>query len=426
LETLLDDPSSITLILVILLGVLLVCSGCFSATETAFFCLDRAERRRLAGEDSRRARLIVRLLQRPRRLLSTILFGNTLVNVATAATAALLFARLMHAHSLWTAIAVDTALVLLFGEIIPKTIAINRAPTFARWVVIPFKAFSVVSRPLVILFDRLARVILRLLQVPEETKDALSPSDIEVLFEEADHEAAITPQERRIAGNILRFSQTTAQEIMTPRVDIVAISLQSSRSEVERTMIEARHSRIPVYEQSLDYIVGFVGAKEFFLNPDRKISELVNPVGIFPEGAKIHHIFRYMQKNQLNMAAIVDEYGVTAGIVTMEDLLEQIVGEIYDEYEKAEELIRGEAEDTWLVLGRAPIEQVNKVCGLSLPEGESVTLNGYLSNEFGRIPVPDETIERGGASFGIVESKRGRIVSCRVKRLDSEVSTNDH
>jgi putative hemolysin len=292
--------------------------------------------------------------------------------------------------------------------------------------VIPFKAFSVVSRPLVILFDRLARVILRLLQVPEETKDALSPSDIEVLFEEADHEAAITPQERRIAGNILRFSQTTAQEIMTPRVDIVAISLQSSRSEVERTMIEARHSRIPVYEQSLDYIVGFVGAKEFFLNPDRKISELVNPVGIFPEGAKIHHIFRYMQKNQLNMAAIVDEYGVTAGIVTMEDLLEQIVGEIYDEYEKAEELIRGEAEDTWLVLGRAPIEQVNKVCGLSLPEGESVTLNGYLSNEFGRIPVPDETIERGGASFGIVESKRGRIVSCRVKRLDSEVSTNDH
>lgn len=419
MEILLDDPSSATLILIALLGVLLVLSGCFSATETAFFCLNRVDRRRLVSEDSKRARLIVRLLKRPRRLLSTLLFGNTLVNVATSATAALLFARVMHTHSLWVAIVVDTALVVLFGEIIPKTIAVNRAPTFSRMVVIPLRAFSLVSRPLVVVFDRSARLILKLLRVPEETKDALTPSKIEVLFDEADQEA-ITPQERRIAGNILRFSETTAQEIMTPRVDVIALSLHSSRSEVERTMVEARHSRIPVYEESLDYIVGFVGAKEFFLNSERKISELVNPVGIFPEGAKIHHIFRYMQKNQLNMAAIVDEYGVTAGIVTMEDLLEQIVGEIYDEYEKAEELIRGEAEDTWLVLGRAPVEQVNKVCGLSLLEGESVTLNGYLSNEFGRIPVPDETIERGGASFSIVESKRGRIVSCRVKRVESE------
>jgi CBS domain containing-hemolysin-like protein len=354
------------------------------------------------------------------------LFGNTLVNVATSATAALLFARLMHTHSLGAAIVVDTLLVLFFGEILPKTIAVNRAPAFSRMVVIPFKAFSVVSRPLVFIFDRLARAILRLLRVPEKTQDALSPSEIEVLFEEADQEATITPQERRIAGNILRFSQTTAQEIMTPRVDVIAISLNSPRAEVEETMVVARHSRIPVYEESLDYIVGFVGTKDFFLNAERNISELVNPVGIFPEGAKIHHIFRYMQKNQLNMAAIVDEYGVTAGIVTMEDLLEQIVGEIYDEYEKAEELIRSETEDTWLVLGRAPVEQVNQVCGLALPEGESVTLNGYLSNEFGRIPVPEETIERGGAAFSIVESKRGRIVSCRVKRLASEDFPNDH
>lgn len=420
-----DDPSSVTLILIVLLGILLVCSGCFSATETAFFCLDRIERRRLAGEDSRRARLLVRLLKHPRRLLSTLLFGNTLVNVATSATAALLFARLMHTHSLGAAIVVDTALVLLFGEIIPKTIAVNRASSFSRMVVIPFKAFSVVARPMVFVFDRAARMILRLLRVPEKTQDALSPSEIEVLFEEADQEATITPQERRIAGNILRFSQTTAQEVMTPRVDVIAISLHSPRAEVEATMIEARHSRIPVYEESLDYVVGFVGTKDFFLNPDRKIGDLVNPVGIFPEGAKIHHIFRHMQKNQLNMAAIVDEYGVTAGIVTMEDLLEQIVGEIYDEYEKAEELIRREGDGAWLVLGRAPVEQVNTMCGLTLPEGESVTLNGYLSNEFGMIPVPGESIERGGAVFSIVESKRGRIVSCRVRCLVPEDVSND-
>ncbi len=419
-----DDPSSVTLILIILLGVLLVCSGCFSATETAFFCLDRIERRRLAGEKSRRSRLIVALLERPRRLLSTILFGNTLVNVATSVTAALLFARLIHTHSLWIAIVVDTLLVLFFGEIIPKTIAINKAPAFAGMAVIPFHFFSTLSRPMVIVFDRLARIILRFLRIPEKAQDALSPSEIDVLFEEAGQEATITPQERRIAGNILRFSKTTAQEIMTPRVDVMATPLDVSRETLGKLMTEARHSRIPVYEQSLDYIVGFVGSKEFFLNPERKISELVNPVAIFPEGAKIHHIFRYMQKNLLNMAAIVDEYGVTAGIVTMEDLLEEIVGEIYDEYEKVEELISFEADNIWLVLGRAPIEQVNKVCGLKLPEGESVTLNGYLSNEFGRIPVPEETIERCGALFTIVESKRGHIVSCRVRLMISEGDGN--
>ncbi|MBW2194270.1 MAG: HlyC/CorC family transporter [Deltaproteobacteria bacterium] len=415
-----DDPSSGTLLLLSLLGFLLVCSGCFSATETAFFCLDRIERRRLAGEKSKRSRLIVALLKRPRELLSTVLFGNTLVNVATAVTAALLFARVLDTHSLWIAVVVDTLLVLFFGEIIPKTIAVNKAPAVARMAIIPFHFFSTVSRPMVIVFDRLARIILRFLRVPEEARDALSPAELEVLFEEADQEATITSQERRIASNILRFSQTTAYEIMTPRVDIVATPLDVSRDTLGKLMIEARHSRIPVYEQSLDYIVGFVGSKEFFLNPERKISELVNPVSIFPEGAKINHIFRYMQKNLLNMAVIVDEYGVTAGIATMEDLLEEIVGEIYDEYEKAEELIRKEALDTWFVLARAPVEQVNKACGLFLPEGESVTLNGYLSNEFGRIPVPEETIERGGALFTIVESKRGRIVSCRIRLMIPE------
>ncbi|MBW2601507.1 MAG: HlyC/CorC family transporter [Deltaproteobacteria bacterium] len=420
-----DDPSSGTLLLLSLLGFLLVCSGCFSATETAFFCLDRIERRRLAGEKSKRSRLIVALLKRPRELLSTVLFGNTLVNVATAVTAALLFARVFDTHSLWIAVVVDTLLVLFFGEIIPKTIAVNKAPAVARIAIIPFHFFSTVSRPMVIVFDRLARIILRFLRVPEEARDALSPAELEVLFEEADQEATITSQERRIASNILRFSQTTAHEIMTPRVDIVATPLDVSRDTLGKLMIEARHSRIPVYEQSLDYIVGFVGSKEFFLNPERKISELVNPVSIFPEGAKINHIFRYMQKNLLNMAVIVDEYGVTAGIATMEDLLEEIVGEIYDEYEKAEELIRKEALDTWFVLARAPVEQVNKACGLFLPEGESVTLNGYLSNEFGRIPVPEETIERGGALFTIVESKRGHIVSCRIRLMIPEEHRND-
>ena len=418
-----DDPSSI--LLLTLLVFLLICSGCFSATETALFSLSRIERRRLKEDKSVRSQLIAKALHRPRELLSTILFGNTLINVATAATATLLFQSLLRAHSLAVAIVVDSLLVLFIGEIIPKTIAVNQAVPLSRSAIKPLQFFAKLSGPVVGIFDSSARGILRMLKVPEEASGALSPSELEVLFEEAGRKETITAQERRIAHNIMRFSETTAEEIMTPRVDVVAAPLDISREGLEQIMIEARHSRIPIYEESVDHVVGFVSTKKFFLNPDLEIRELLKPVAIFPEGARVHRVFRHMQKNLINMAAIVNEYGVTSGIVTMEDLVEEIVGEIYDEYEKAEELIRPIGADEWLVLCRAPIEDVNEACGLNLPEGESVTLNGYLCDEFGEIPAPRQTIERNGARFTVVESKRGRIVSCRIKRLREGAAEND-
>lgn len=425
MKPLFNDFLSGTEFLIGLLAVLLVCSACFSATETAFFCLDRIERRRLGKIKSRRARLIVNALQRPRELLSTILFGNTLVNVATSVTATLLFARLIPTHSLSTAIVVDSLLVLFIGEIIPKTIAVNHARRLAEASIIPLHFFSRVSRPIVVIFDWLARAILRLLNVPEKPGDVLGPSELEELFDEADREDTITSSERRIAHNIIRFSETTAEEIMTPRVDVISATMDISHDKLQQLMLDARHSRIPICEGSLDHIVGFVSTKEFFLHTDRQLRELINPVAIFPEGARIHRVFRHMQKNRLNMAVIVDEYGVTSGIVTMENLEEEIVGEIYDEFEKAEQLIRQLGQDEWSVMCRASVEEVNEVCGLTLPEGESVTLNGYLCNEFGEIPVPEQTIERGGALFTVVVSKKGRIISCRVKRIHEETAGND-
>jgi CBS domain containing-hemolysin-like protein len=387
--------------------------------------LNRIERRRLKEDKSAGAQLIARLLQRPRELLSTILFGNTLINVATSATATLLFQRLLQRHSLAAAIFVDSILVLFIGEIIPKTVAVNQAVPLSRAGIKPLHFFARLSGPVVGIFDRSARGILRVFKVPEEAGGGLSPSELDVLFEEAGRKETITAEERRIARNIIRFSETTAEEIMTPRVDVVAAPLDISRARLEQVMIEARHSRIPIYEESVDHIVGFISTKEFFLNADREIRKLVKPVAIFPEGARVPRVFRHMQSNLLNMAVIVNEYGVTSGIATMEDLVEEIVGEIYDEYEKAEELIRSVGPDEWLVLCRAPIEDVNEACGLNLPEGESVTLNGYLCGEFGEIPLRGRTIERNGARFTVVESMRRRIVSCRVKRLDEEGAADD-
>ncbi|MBW2108378.1 MAG: HlyC/CorC family transporter [Deltaproteobacteria bacterium] len=415
-----NDASWVTTVQLAVLVVLLVCSGSFSATETALFCLDRVERRRLRHARTRRARLIARALERPRELLSTILLGNTFVNVATSSVAVLVFTQLVPSHSVSAAIVVDSLLVLLLGEIIPKTIAVGQPKPLAMTAIVPLHAFSRVSRPVVAVFDRAAGVILRMLKVPEEHGEALSPSELEVLFDEADRQDAITSQERRMVRNIMQFSQTTAAEVMTPRVDVVAALLTMSRQDLANLMVEAHHSRIPICEGSLDHVVGFVSTKEFFLNPDRDMEQLIKPVAIFPEGAKVHKVFRHMQKNRINMAVIVDEYGVTSGIVTMEDLVEEIVGEIYDEYEKVEKLIHSVGPDEWFVQCRASIEDVNEACGLNLPEGESVTLNGYLCDAFGEIPSRGRVLERDSARFTVVESKRGKIVSCRIKRIEKE------
>jgi len=244
------DTSSDILFLLALLVILLVFSGCFSATETALFSLNRIERRRLRQEKSHGSQLIVQALERPRVLLSTILFGNTLINVATSATAALLFARLIPTHSLSTAIVVDSLLVLLIGEIIPKTIAVSQAKSLAQSAILPLHIFSRFSRPVVKVFDRFASMILRFLKVPEEAGDALSPSELEVLFDEADRKDTITSQERRIAQNIMRFSETTAGEIMTPRVDIVAAPLDRELRELLKPV--AIFLKVPGYTGCLD------------------------------------------------------------------------------------------------------------------------------------------------------------------------------
>jgi putative hemolysin len=413
----LDDGSSGVAVLIALLIVLLFASGGFSATETALFSLNRVQRRRFKEEGSIRAQLIANVLQRPRRILSTILFGNTLVNVATASVATVLFERMLSDNAVAIAIAIDTAAVLLFGEIVPKTIAANGPVQISRLAIMPLHLFARLSTPFVVVFDRIARWLLKLLGVPDEAGGALSPSELSMLFEEAGRRKAISAHETEMARNIIEFSETTSDEIMTPRVEVVSAPIDSTPEALRTEMITSHHSRIPIYEGDIDNIVGFLSAKEFLLNADREVRELLKPVAIFPEGAKIHRIFRHMQKQRINMAVIVNEYGETAGILTMEDLVEEIVGEIYDEYEKAEQLIRKTGPDTWVARARASLSDVNEVCGLALPDHEAVTLNGYLCDEFGEIPEPGRVLEQDGARFTVIESLRRRIVSCRIERL---------
>ncbi|MFW6120921.1 MAG: hemolysin family protein [Petrotogales bacterium] len=420
-----ETVSSDIIYLAVLLAIFLFLSGCFSATETGFFSLDRIERRQFLEDKSKKSRLISWHLKHPREFLSMILFGNTLVNVATSATAVILFAKLIVSHNLIVAITVDVLLVLIIGEILPKTIAISNARKLTTAVIQPMHIFSKVSRPLVSIFDYLSGAILKMIRVPEEFNDVLDSTELEMLINEANKNEMITPQERQLARNIFRFSKTTAEKIMTPRVNIKAAPINITPDELKHIMIEVRHSRIPVYEERLDNIAGFINTKEFFLNPGKPILEMINPVCVFPESAKIHHIFHHMKINRFNMAVIVDEFGATSGILTIEDIVEEIVGEIYDEYEKAESIIKCIGENEWIVICSTPVELVNETCHLSIQGGEHLNLNGYLCNEFGRIPVSGEKLEKNGLIFEIIESKKKKIISCRIKKKNHRGAENN-
>lgn len=404
--------SSVLLIAVVF--VLLALSAFFSATETALFSLTRVDRRKLEEErDSLRAQLISNTLLRPRRMLSALLFGNTLVNIGISAVATVLFEQLFGYQKLTLTIFAVTVTVVLFGDIIPKTIAVNASRPLAFLTIMPLHLFARLSSPLVAVFDRAARMVLSLLRVPEEAKGAFSSSELELLFEEAGREETITQRETEIARNIMQFAETTAEEIMTPRVDVVAAPLDLPRADLERLMIEARRSRIPVYEGTVDSIVGYVSTKEVFLRPEANLRDLLKPIAVFPEGARSHRILHQLQKDRISMAVVVNEYGETVGILTLEDLVEEIVGEIHDEYDSGEALVQVIGPNEWLVQGRAPISEVNDAIGLELPDAEAVTLNGYLCERFGEIPRAGRVLEEGGVRFTIVESGR-RIISCRI------------
>lgn len=403
---------------------LLICSGGISATETALFALDRGERLRLKEGKSPRGKLVWESLNHPRRLLSTLLFGSTLINVATSAVATLFFSNLLSEHNLFSAIVADSVAVVIFGEIIPKTIAVTYATPVALRTIGLLHVFAKILRPVVSVFDAVAGRCLLWLRVPEISVGALSQSELEVLFDEAGRTRTISHHERRIARNILRFSETKAKVVMTPRARVAMAKLDVSREDLEELMVKARHSRVPLYEDNEDNIVGFIRTKEFFLNPNQEVSRLLRPVCFFPESARINSVFSHMQKYQRNMAVIVDDDGKTSGIVTIEDLLEEIVGEIYDEYEKEDELILPIRADEWFILCRVSVDQVNKACGLSLPKTRPMTLNEYLCGQFGEVPAAGKSVEIEGILFTIIESRTGRIVSCRAERLHREAASD--
>jgi len=399
----------------LMLGLLLL-SAYFSGAEAALFSLNRLERRRLATRRDRPSRGIQALLRKPAHTLTTLLVGNNLVNIALSSIATIFVISAL-GRSRGEAIEISTVavtiLVLLVGETTPKTIAVNASLPLSRVLAGSLLLAGRLLYPLTRALHFLSVQVLRIMGI-EETAPApsalISRSELHAVLEDVDEEASvITRSESRMVQNILDFSRRNAEQIMTPRVDILDLDIAAPSQEIVSEMRESRHSRYPVFEGDPDNVIGFVKAKEYLLNPEKELRELLRPVAFFPESAPIDRIFSEIQSSRVGMVIVVNEYGETVGLITREDVIEEIVGDIYDEFDLEEAPIKRKGEGLYLVRGREELTDLNEELGLELPDETSVTLNGFLCEVHGHIPRPGTIVSWRELRFHVLEVARHQV-----------------
>jgi putative hemolysin len=417
--------------ILIVMFLLLIGSAYFSGSEAALFSLSRLQLHRLAARRDRASRRVSKLLEDPSKTLTTLLVGNNLVNIALSAIATYFFLTLLRGRHEGEAVRVATLVVtlavLLVGEITPKTLAVNHNLATARWTSGILVTIAHVLAPLSQAMHALSLRVLRWVPGGQGIRVAsaslISRAELHALLEDVDSDAAvITRNESRMVQNILGFSKRTAEQIMTPRVDVLDVDLASPRDEVIAMLRETRHSRYPAYRQDPDDVLGFVSAKEFLLNPERDPAEILRPILFMPEPAPVSRVFSEMQRAQTAMVVVVNEFGEMVGIITREDVIEEIVGDIYDEFDLEEAPIRKRGEGLFIVSGRTDLADLNADLHLNLPDESAVTLNGFLCEVHGRIPPVGAVIEWEGVRFHVLEVARHQIRKVLVEIQAAEES----
>ena len=403
------------MILIILAAVLL--SAFFSGAETVLISCNRLEVRHRAQEGDKAARLVRTFLEDPRRLLGTTLVGTNLSNVLASSAAALFGYHRAGTSGAGLATLISTLCILVFGEIIPKSLGRQFAGRLVYGVTNILRVFYVILYPLIIWASAAALVALRIVGIKQGFQSFLfTREELEGLIGEGERAGIVAPPQHEIITSVLEFGETTLEEVMMPRTDIVAVGKGTTVRDAIRVVQQSGHSRLPVYEDDLDEVEGIVHVFDLLAAPDvnAAVDSLVRPITMVPESKKCDELLMELQRRREHMAVVLDEYGGTAGLVTVEDLVEELVGEIADEHEKTEVTIRKVSEDTYYVDGTAEIEDLNERLGWNIPEGEYETIAGFVLERLGRIPVKGEVLSFGNLDFEISSSDGRRIGTIKV------------
>ena len=403
--------------------LLLILSAIYSSTETALLALSKAKILEILEQRKDRPKTLKLWVDRPNLVLTGILVGNNFVNILASSLATKFTEQaLSHIPGAWVvavAVGVMTLLILTFGEVVPKTFAKHNPERLIPLLGLTY-ATIVVFRPLIWLLMQVAKPTIKAVGGKYQQEGPLvSEQEIEQMIRIGADEGIFSKDKGAIYESLLDFSETQAKEIMVPRTEIVGFSVDMPIDEVIRVTSTTKFSRYPVYEGDLDHIQGILLAKDLLrivLFKDKggrslHLRDLLRQAYFVPETKRIGELLREFQTTRNQMAIVVDEWGGTSGLVTMEDVIEEIVGEIYDEYDRAEEFIKMISEDTFLINGKAPLEEVSKVMGVEFPEQDDYeTIGGFLMDLTGRVPNKDDVIIYQNVKFRIRDRTKTRIV----------------
>ena len=403
-----------------LLVVLLMGSGFFSASETSLMSLSKIRIRYMEDEGVKGAKLVGSLIEKSSDLLSSILVGNNIVNIAATSVSTSLFINIFGDGGVAIATAVMTVLVLVFGEITPKTIAANSPEKVAVVVSKPISIIMKITKPIVWIFNLLTGIIFKIMGIDNDgVKPFITEEELKAMVNVSHEEGVLEMEEREIINNVFQFGDMQAKEAMIQRLDMVAIDIEDSYDEIIELFKSEKLSRLPVYQESIDDIVGILNIKDIIFLSDEEIEnfdikDYVREAFFTYEFKKITQLLEEMKKEKTQMAIVVDEYGGTAGLLTIEDLVEVIVGDIDDEYDEEEEEIVKINDNEYLVEGSTKISDVNEQLGINLESEEFDSIGGFIIGYLKRIPEENEIIEVEDVKFKVESIDKNRINKIRI------------
>ena len=426
-----DTDSSMVIVLVVLLAL----SAIFSSAETAFLSTNKIRLRNLQEDGEKKAGLVLDLLENQNRLISTLLVGNNIVNISSSALATKMATDYFGDAGVGIATGIMTLLVLVFGEVVPKNLAAAHAEGWAMFVAPFIKRVSVILTPLVFLLTKLSDTVVRFSKKNEEEDPTITEDEFKILVNVGQEEGVFDESETEMINSIMEFDETYVKAIMVPRIDIVAVDVDDSINDALRLIIDGGHSRIPAYEESIDNIVGILYAKDIFehLNAnfdELKVKELIRDAYYIPETKKVSDLLNELRLKKVHMAIILDEYGGTNGLVTIEDLIEEIIGDIQDEYDVEEDLIVMHSDNQLVADARAPIGDVEEAFDMELDEeiledSEADTIGGLAFEHLGGIPEVNDEVTVGRFLIRIVNVSGRRITKVEVTLLPPEEEEDD-
>ena len=405
-----------------MLAVLLACSAFFSGSETALFSLTREDRRRLGLTSSRSNSYILTLLHDPKLLLSTILLGNMVVNIAFYSFSYVITRRLAEVSATAAVVSGTAAvlIVILLGEVTPKGIAVGHPMRFSHLVAPPLYLFFRIVRPVSGVLRRIAQAVTgfletRVAQLPYVTRD-----ELKMLMGVAEQQGVVDRETLGMMEQVVELANIRVNEVMTPRVDMVTFDLASNREEFCRLVRKTHQDRIPVYKDSVDNIQGVIVSRDVFLRPGSDPSELIQPVHFVPETQTVESLLRQFRETRDPVAIVVDEFGGTSGLLTREHLLEEVVGEIRDEFEPEQTPVRQLDEDTYLLAGDLSTHEWRPLLGVGFDPPGVETVGGFATFLLGKIPKEGDFVEWRGLRFTIEKMQRRRVAMVRVQRIRDE------